>query len=205
MGEAEAEQGDSSALGHSLLSDLVTSLNSPHDAESSDDSITFPTKPARLRVLVVDDSALNRKVVMRSLEACGHVCSEAADGHDALVFFTTSDTMLDEIKVVLMDSNMPRMNGPDCARELRRRGYSGVILGLTGNGLPADIANFVELGADEVIVKPMSVEKFDEVISFVNKRRAYAAQGRLSFKKASHYNIKATPNKSAQSLRNKKA
>jgi CheY-like chemotaxis protein len=52
------------------------------------------------------------------------------------------------------------MNGPEAVSILRDcLKYSGVIIGITGNALPADISTFLESGADEVLIKPLTRKK----------------------------------------------
>ena len=107
-----------------------------------------------LKVLVVDDVASNRKMVIRTLEANKMTTSidQAADGQEAL------DLVLDMIKkevtydLIIMDFEMPVLNGPDATKKARGAGYKGLIFGLTGNAQDVDIAHFKTSGADEVMV-----------------------------------------------------
>ena len=62
--------------------------------------------------------------------------------------------------VIMMDFVMPRMNGPDCVRELRRLGYEGLIVGVTGNSMQEDINTFLEAGVNRVMVKPLDINLF---------------------------------------------
>ena len=56
------------------------------------------------------------------------------------------------------------MKGRDAVRLIREMGYSGRIFGVTGNVLQSDIDDFKANGADLVILKPMSIEKFKNAI-----------------------------------------
>jgi CheY-like chemotaxis protein len=99
-------------------------------------------------ILVVDDSALNRKMLVKTLRAAGHSCEEAGNGRegvDAVQRRTAaSKTPFD---VVLMDFVMPVMDGPTAIRTLRTdHGYMGPVIGLTGNAMPADINHFMAHG-----------------------------------------------------------
>ncbi|TLU74630.1 response regulator [Lichenicoccus roseus] len=108
------------------------------------------------RILVVDDSRVVRKVARRILEEAGYDVAEAGDGAQALA--QCHVTLPD---VVLLDWNMPVMNGIDCLRGLRRDfgpDEPSVILCTTENG--ADfIVSAIEAGAQEYIMKP-----FDDAI-----------------------------------------
>ena len=64
---------------------------------------------------------------------------------------------------ILMDFVMPNMDGPTATKALRAMGYNGVIIGVTGNQLSADIEHFLECGANKVLMKPLVVEQFRQV------------------------------------------
>ena len=56
------------------------------------------------------------------------------------------------------------MDGYEATRELRRAGYTGVIIGVTGNALASDVAAFVKQGVDAVVIKPVDVTKLLDTI-----------------------------------------
>jgi CheY-like chemotaxis protein len=64
-----------------------------------------------------------------------------------------------------MDFVMPNMDGPTATKELRRLGYEGLILGVTGNALPTDIDHFLAHGASKVLLKPFRIKEFNEAVS----------------------------------------
>ena len=51
------------------------------------------------------------------------------------------------------------MNGPEATAELRKAGYRGLVVGVTGNVLQDDIDHFIRSGADAVLAKPLSIPK----------------------------------------------
>lgn len=82
---------------------------------------------------------------------------------------------------VLMDRSMPVMGGIECTRELRRRfGDSLLIIGLTGDALPEDLAEFRAAGLDDVFSKPMGARDVAAAIesSALERAGAEAASGR---------------------------
>ena len=101
--------------------------------------------------LVVDDSRVIRKVARRVLEDIGFEIAEAADGMEALAWCRAA--MPD---AVLLDWNMPVMNGIDFLRQLRREpgGDTPVVLFCTVENDLAHITEALESGADEYIMKP---------------------------------------------------
>ena len=101
--------------------------------------------------LVVDDSRVIRKVARRILEELGFEVAEAADGMEAMAWCRTE--MPDAI---LLDWNMPLMNGLDFLRQLRQTpdGDQPVVLFCTVENDIEHIALALETGADEYIMKP---------------------------------------------------
>ena len=121
------------------------------------------------KILVVDDSALVRKMTLKLMRSLGHICEEADDG-DVAVEKIRKDPDFD---IILMDNQMPRMKGEDATRIIRRDlKYEGIILGVTGNVLPEEIEAFVKKGADAVVSKPLSGCAFVRKIAEVKEQKA---------------------------------
>jgi CheY-like chemotaxis protein len=135
---------------------------------SMQDVASYRVVNDRVRILLVDDSALNRRILNRLLLADGFSGDEADDGEVAVRMcdVTSGGVAYD---LVLMDHIMPHMSGPAATKELRRRGFQGVIVGITGNTAPADIKNFVDHGADAVLSKPLSVDEIRELIAMIHE------------------------------------
>ena len=112
-------------------------------------------------MLIVDDSGTNRKMMRRLLRGKCKLIDEAGDGKEAIrkidEFYIEKSGNYD---VIIMDFVMPVMSGPDCVRELRRVGYKGLIIGVTGNSMETDIATFLAAGVNKVMVKPLDYAKF---------------------------------------------
>jgi CheY-like chemotaxis protein len=107
------------------------------------------------RILVVDDTTMNRKLLIRLLQNKGHVCDEAEDGSIAVKQVETAIEEGKPYASILMDYEMPVMNGPTAAKEIRGLGCDSFIVGITGNLLPADISYFKSCGANSVLPKPL--------------------------------------------------
>ena len=123
---------------------------------------------APARVLVVDDSATMRRILVNSLQRIGFTdCVEAEDGRQALDKFDSA------ISFVITDWNMPTMSGIDFARALRAQanGKTVPILMVTTRSAREDIIAAVEAGVNNYIVKPFTPqvlkEKIDQVLSTV--------------------------------------
>ena len=114
--------------------------------------------------LVVDDSAVVRKVVRRILEELGFACREGGDGQEALEECTQA--MPD---CILLDWNMPVMDGIDILRALRGMpggGHPKVVFCTTQNDI-SYIQEALVAGANEYIMKPFDKEilqsKFEQI------------------------------------------
>ena len=114
-----------------------------------------------LSVLVVDDSKMVRKVMGNLMNSLGHAFQEACDGAEAVDMVRQSISQSAPFDVILMDNQMPNMMGHEATKILRAElRYSGMILGVTGNALAEDIRSFISYGANTVILKPLTAEKF---------------------------------------------
>ena len=103
------------------------------------------------KILVVDDEERMRKLVRDFLAHEGYTVREAADGEEALtVFFGEND-----IALVILDVMMPKLDGWQVCREIRKESKVPVIM-LTARGQEQDELRGFDLGADEYIAKPFS-------------------------------------------------
>lgn len=114
--------------------------------------------------LIVDDSRIIRKVARRIVESLGFEVDEAADGADALAFCAATMP-----EVVLLDWNMPVMDGLTFLRRLRALpgGAAPKVLFCTIETRAERIAEALSAGADDYVMKPFDGEilqsKFAEV------------------------------------------
>ena len=114
-----------------------------------------PTSAPRLRILVVDDTDINRALAEAVLGSAGHLVSGAADGATGVA--AVRDGAFD---VVLMDVRMPGMDGLAATRAIRALPPpTGAvpILALTANALPSEIAACLEAGMDGHVAKPIDI------------------------------------------------
>jgi DNA-binding response OmpR family regulator len=101
-------------------------------------------------VLVVDDDATVREVVITYLSKAGHTVASAADGHEALASVAASRPEL-----VVLDLMLPGIDGLEVCRRLRESGDIPVIM-LTAKGSVNDRVVGLEVGADDYVTKPFS-------------------------------------------------
>jgi signal transduction histidine kinase len=127
-----------------------------------------PAARAERRILVVDDNALNRKVAVRMLEACGFAADCAVDGGDAIAALEA-----DAYDIVFMDLQMPGIDGVQATREIRRRlapERQPFIVGLTASGLDEDRDACLAAGMDSHVTKPFRSEVLLDVIAASSRR-----------------------------------
>lgn len=105
----------------------------------------------KLKILVVDDESRMRKLVKDFLEREGFRVLEAGDGQEAVeVFYENKD-----IELIILDVMMPRMDGWQTCREIRRDSKVPIIM-LTARSDERDELRGFEMGVDEYISKPFS-------------------------------------------------
>ena len=125
--------------------------------------ITNIPNTSSLNVLVVDDVSLNRKMLCRSISSNFNHIAQARDGEEAIRYAMNGGYRRPHI--ILMDYVMPNMDGPTATKELRALGYKGMIIGVTGNALPADVDIFLSAGATCVLTKPFRPEELYAAIA----------------------------------------
>ena len=116
------------------------------------DAFTLP-HGRRLNVLIVEDNATNRRIIRTYLEAWGHTVVAAHDGTDAVRFFAA-----EKFDLVLMDLQMPRMDGIAATASIRQMEASGcrvAIVALTANVLKGVREECHAAGMDGYLAKPI--------------------------------------------------
>ena len=129
------------------------------------------TPSRRLRVLVADDNAVNRKVAARILERAGHAVALVPDGEAALEALSAAAEKGPDFDLVLMDVNMPVLDGIEATKLLRfeRLGHPSRIpvLGLTADATPETKARCAEAGMDGCVTKPVEPAQLLQAITGV--------------------------------------
>jgi two-component system KDP operon response regulator KdpE len=122
------------------------------------------------KVLIVDDAQQVRRVLRTALSAEGYTIFEAGTGEEALNVFRASPP-----DVILLDVNMPGMDGLETCREIRR--HSDVpILMLTVKNSERDKVQALDAGADDYVVKPFGMQELLARLRAALRRRASQAK-----------------------------
>ncbi|GFH36696.1 response regulator transcription factor [Streptomyces pacificus] len=124
------------------------------------------------RILVVDDEPAVREALQRSLAFEGYTADIAVDGADALAKVESCRPDL-----VVLDVQMPRMDGLTAARRLRSAGSTLPILMLTARDTVGDRVTGLDAGADDYLVKPFELDELLARIRALLRRSSYAAAG----------------------------
>lgn len=127
------------------------------------------------KILIADDDALVRDAVEKILELFGHKVTAASGGREAVEFLT------EDYDAIILDINMPDMDGFQTIKEINKKKYGIPVLFLTGAGSMDYAVKAISLGAYDFITKP--IEDFDlfnikinraiEKRSFLRKEKSY--------------------------------
>ncbi len=148
---------------HSVLS-VTPSITSPSQAPESavhEQSTTFTG-----HILVAEDNSINQMFVRELLKHCGCVCDITNNGDEALTALQRN-----RYDLVLMDCQMPEMDGFTATREIRRRETAGElgghlpVIALTANALKEDRKRCLEAGMDEYLSKPLQAVQLQTMLT----------------------------------------
>jgi two-component system, OmpR family, response regulator MprA len=117
-----------------------------------------PASSAKPHVLVVDDDKAVRESLRRSLEFNGYAVSLAADGAEALAGIGGVANGMGP-DVVVMDVMMPRLDGIETTKALRKAGNDVPVLVLTARDAVGDRVEGLDAGADDYLTKPFALQE----------------------------------------------
>ena len=147
----------------------------PHAAASG--ALAAPTDavPDGLRVLVAEDNVVNQKVVLRLLERLGVTAELAADGAQALDALRRAHDRGRPFDAVLMDLQMPVLDGLEATRRLRAdlpADAQPTVIALTANAMEGDRQRCLDAGADDYLTKPVRRDALVRALSAALPRAA---------------------------------
>jgi signal transduction histidine kinase/CheY-like chemotaxis protein len=145
------------------------------DIESTvaDNGLVTPQAGLRLssRVLLAEDAPDNRLLISRILERYGACVCTAEDGRQAVEQALRAQAEGSPFDVILMDMQMPVLDGCGATRELRQAGYTRPIIALTANILQSDLQACVEAGCDAHSPKPINRQELIGLILELTARQ----------------------------------
>lgn len=149
------------------------------DREPSPDK---PTRPAQHKVLIADDTPVNRFVLQHAAQSQGLTVITASDGEEAIDVLQNHP----EITLALLDWMMPKMSGVDVCRwirdreEVQRKGLYTYVIMITAKDQREDLHEGLSAGADDYLVKP--VDPAELKLRIAAGKRMVELQSRLQRK-----------------------
>ena len=118
-----------------------------------------------MHILVVEDDAPLARIVKKSLESGGHTVEVAVDGQEGLDLGRQRSH-----DALVLDIQLPKVNGMDVCRMLREDGNRVPIIMLTARGAVADRINGLDAGADDYLPKPFSLAELQARLRALSRR-----------------------------------
>jgi signal transduction histidine kinase/CheY-like chemotaxis protein len=182
--ERKNDDYQGTGLGLSIVKRLIAVFGSEIHIESSENvgtQFTFtigfevdPKKSAEIinnievdlssgqifHILVVEDNKINQVVTKKIIESNNYSCRIVDDGHGALEILEN-----DSFDVILMDINMPGINGFETSRKIREKGILTPIIALTAFGKEEIAEEAISSGMNDIIIKPFEPVKLFRIIT----------------------------------------
>jgi CheY-like chemotaxis protein len=143
---------------------MVLSDETPTEAPLSV-TVTEPSIVAGRRILIADDMADNRRLLVFLLTKMGAECATADDGAAALNALAEADRIGRPFGLVLMDMQMPVLDGYAATRQLRDRGNSVPVIALTANSMSTDRDQCLAAGCDDYLAKPVHRDQLSAIVT----------------------------------------
>jgi signal transduction histidine kinase/ActR/RegA family two-component response regulator len=127
-----------------------------------DETLLLQPGDRKLRILVAEDNAINQRVVCTMLELGGHTFIIAENGAEAV-----AAVQREAFDLVLMDVQMPNMDGPTAAQAIRKLGGAAAalpIVALTANAMPGDAERYTAAGMNLYLSKPFSPDQLSAIL-----------------------------------------
>ena len=147
----------------SSMMNLARQIKTDIKAQIESEAKKAKEKPSDYNVLIVDDSKMDRTLMQKALEPLGVSVFEATNGVEALDILKTKDK---DIDAMLIDIEMPKMDGYTLAGEIRKYSkYRNLpLIAVTSRTSKTDRLRGVEVGMTEYITKPYSPEYLENVV-----------------------------------------
>ncbi|KAJ9064716.1 hypothetical protein DSO57_1027495 [Entomophthora muscae] len=118
----------------------------------------------RFRVLVAEDNPVNQAILARFLDKMGDIeYVMISDGQIALDSYLAHGSGFYDI--ILLDQSLPGMNGDEICRRIRSCDGDQILISVSANAMLADQVRFLELGMNDSLSKPVTYERFRQVLS----------------------------------------
>jgi len=149
-----------------LLDAILKALGGRAAEETTPDLVTrhsLRESKSRYRILLAEDNSVNQVLALRLLEKRGHTVKVAGNGREAV-----SALQNGSFDLVLMDVQMPEMDGFEATAAIRRQekisGNHLFVVAVTAHAMVGDKERCLEAGMDDYITKPIRPTELDEVL-----------------------------------------
>jgi PAS domain S-box-containing protein len=139
------------------------------DDKRTQESLNASGQLAGVRILLVEDNPFNQMVAEGLLEDMGATVSMVNNGEEALAFVAQSP---EEIDVILMDIQMPVMDGLTATHQLRERGHRHPIIAMTAGVLASERDRYLKAGMNDLVPKPVDAQQLWQAINLVRTENA---------------------------------
>jgi CheY-like chemotaxis protein len=159
-------------------SSAPSAIDTQPDRHRPEESETPTTAPAQsLSILAAEDNEINALLIRSLLVRLGHDVTVAANGEEALELWIAAEAADTPYDLVLMDVQMPKLDGIEATRKIREReaGRRTTILALTANALIDDRHACFEAGMDGFLIKPLDQDKLADELARLMAARHLAA------------------------------
>lgn len=133
--------------------------------QSSDPQTTAAPQRLQGRVLVAEDAAANQRLIQFILKRVGCDVEIANHGGEAVEQAQQAIENHEPFDLILMDIQMPEVDGYEATRELRNNGYEGSIVALTAYAMTGDRDRCIEAGCDDYLTKPINREELLRMVA----------------------------------------
>jgi len=149
---------------------IPSSLMPPGDFLSMSSSRSTPPVQLRGRILLAEDSPDNQRLIRYFLERAGAQVEIASDGREAIEKYSDRTKEGKKFDLILMDVEMPEIDGPQAVRRLRAAGCQTPILALTAHTDPVCVKQFLDAGYTGLIPKPVDRDGLVEAVAAILKK-----------------------------------
>ena len=161
LGRREGEANIQRPLVGATIDRMCQLLANGGNRASPDATPSVGTRATQLRILVAEDNPVNQKLLTTLLHGFGHVSEIAGDGRQVLAACARA-----KFDVILMDLNMPVMDGVEATKRLRAddETRSIAIIGLTATNQQIEIQRCLNAGMDDILTKPIDWDRLVVVL-----------------------------------------
>jgi len=158
---------------NNVLSDMFlgTSLNKKIENHKQSSLVLDIKKLSGNKLLLVEDNKTNQDIIVALLDTSGIEIDIANNGKEAISKFEEAVNNSNKYGLILMDVQMPIMDGYTASKKIREIDKSVPIIALTANAMTEDIEKTKQVGMDQHLVKPIDVEKlYLTLLEFLSKK-----------------------------------